>query len=189
MVKSQYDRVGLIPYYLFPEDGTVRKSLYDTSANNCVFDAQWSPTEQEITFTGENYTTEGWDIFLEEVAPLGNEGGSLTNLTSTPGEDERNAVWSPNGEQIVYMKGYEDVTGDLQQELFVIDIKDTSLSPIQLTNTVDEFETNPVWISSTEIAYLSWSPTELVWSLNTISVADQVSKRIMEIPSSWYERN
>lgn len=185
---SQYDKIGLIPYYLFLEDGAVRKSLYDTSANNCVFDAQWSPTEQEIIFTGESNATEGWDIFLEEVAPREGKGGSLINLTSTPGEDERNAAWSPSGEQIVYMKGYEDTTGDLHQELFVIDVNNTNLPPIQLTDTLEEFETNPMWISDTEIAYLSWSPTRLAWSLNTISIADHVSKRLMEIPTSWYQQ-
>ena len=67
-------------------------------------------------------------------------------------------------------------------------LDDLSSGPFQLTNTLDEFESNPIWLSQSEIAYLSWRPGEGSWFLNILSTSEggTASRRVMEIPSSWY---
>ncbi len=183
---SQYDKNGEIPYYIFVDSGRVEKSLYRESLHNCVADGQWSPNEPILSFSGQNEDTEGWDIFLETVASPNSKEWSLVNLTNTPREDEVNVVWSPDGNHLAYVKVYRDAADNLRQELFVLNPNDALPTPIQLTVTPDALVDSPWWISDTEIAYLTWSPAELIWSLNTVSLDEPEPKKIAEIPQLWY---
>lgn len=185
---SQYDENGAIPYYVYPASESVERSLFHTATQNCVIDARWAPRRQTIAFSGDNETLDGWDILLESVAPAESEGRSLVNLTNSPGEDEYNVSWSPDGREIVFVKGYEEAGGDLRQELFILDISDGSSAPVQLTDTRDEFETNPLWIAKNKIAYLSWRPADSSWTLKSISLArsDAKPETLLEIPQEWY---
>lgn len=186
----QYEENGLTPHYLFPDDdGRVQGSLFSTANHSCVLDGQWSPAGDVLAFTGVNETMEGWDIFLETVAAPGSgHDGSLLNLTNSPQEDERGATWSPDGDYIANTKAYKDESGRLQQELFLTVVEAAARSSRQLTATPDEFESNPIWLSESEIGYLSWKPLEQSWTLNILTMRGETttSRQVMEIPPSWY---
>lgn len=185
---SLYDPVGEIPYYIFPENEVVVQSLFHRSRHNCVTDVRWAPDKQEIVFSGDNDALDGWDIFRESVAPAGSEGRSLVNLTNSAGEDEYGVSWSPDGKEIVYVKVYEESADDLRQELFILEVNGRFASPVQLTDTPGEFETNPLWIAKEKIAYLSWNPDGASWSLKTISLVGTGTEpeTVLEIPREWY---
>lgn len=185
---SQYSENGAIPYYLYVEEQMVERSLFDTASHNCVIDARWAPDEQVIAFSGDNDLLDGWDIFLETVASVGSEDRFLTNLTNTPGADEYNVAWSPDGSTIAYTKAYYDSARNLRQELYLINLDDDSSLPVQLTDTLEEFETNPIWIAEDRIAYLSWHPAEAIWTLKAQSIDGTVSEpeTVLEIPREWY---
>lgn len=183
---SQYDKNGEIPYYIFVDSGRVEKSLYRESHHNCVADGQWSPKEPTLSFSGQNEDTEGWDIFLETVASANSKEWSLINLTNTPHEDEVNAVWSLDGQYLAYVKVYKDAAENQRQELFILNPNDILPTPMQLTDTPNALVNSPWWISDTQIAYLTWSPAELIWSLNTISLDESEPSKITDIPPLWY---
>jgi Tol biopolymer transport system component len=185
---AQYDRLGSVIYYLFVEAREAKRSLFYTNDLTCVLDAQWSPTSDVLAFSAENSATEGQDIFLERVPSDNRREWSLVNVTQSPGQDERNVTWSPDGTRIAFVKAFVDDQGAFRQELYLVDVEDDSLLQVQLTDTEDQYETDPMWLSDSEIAYLSWDREQLTWSLSKVSVADHRIEQIMEIPTSWYEK-
>jgi len=185
---SQYSENGAIPYYLYVEEGVLERSLFHAAFHNCVIDADWAPEEQTIAFSGDNDMLDGWDVFLETVAPAGSEERSLTNVTNTPGADEFNVAWSPDGSKIAYTKASYDSARNLRQELHLINLGDYSSLPIQLTDTLEEFEANPLWIAEDRIAYLSWHPAQATWTLKAQSIGGAAGEveTIFEVPRGWY---
>lgn len=186
---SQYDKNGEIPYYIFVDSGRIEKSLYRESLHNCVADGQWSPNKPTLSFSGQNVDTEGWDIFLETVTSPDSREWALVNLTNTPREDEINAVWSPDGKQLAYVKVYKDAADNLRQELFVLDLNDALLTPMQLTDSPEALVDSPWWISDTEIAFLIWSPADRIWSLNIVSLDEREPRKISDIPQLLYRES
>jgi Tol biopolymer transport system component len=185
---SQYDRLGSVIYYLFVEDGEAKRSLFYTNDRTCVLDAQWSPADEVLAFSAENSATEGQDIFLERVPSDNRREWSLVNVTQSPGQDERNVTWSPNGTRIAFVKAFEDEKGVFRQELFMVNVGGESLEQVEVTDTENQFETDPMWISDSEIAFLSWDNEQSTWSLNKVSIANNEIEQIMQIPESWYEK-
>lgn len=187
---NQYTKYGLVPVYIKPETGSwFISSIADAKSSwRCARDGKWSPSEQVIAFEGRTESTEGFDIFIEEVGVADRGQSVVTNLTNSPMEDEESVSWSPDGNQVAYVRGYLDESGAYQQELARIDLTGDALVPIQLTGTADEFETGPLWIAADEIAYLSWNHLQSRWYLKTLLVAtpDQQPETVMEIPESWY---
>lgn len=187
---NQFTKFGLVPVYIEPETGSwFISSIADAKSSwRCTNDGKWSPSEQVIAFRGRTESTEGYDIFIEEIGVADRGQSVVTNLTNSPMEDEESVSWSPDGNQVAYVRGYLDESGAYQQELARIDLTGDSLVPIQLTGTADEFETGPLWIAADEIAYLSWNHLQSKWYLKTLSVAtpDQQPETVMEIPESWY---
>lgn len=176
------DPKGLIMHYIYTDTGDIEQSQFQ-DAGSCVADAAWSPNEQSIAYSGESIA--GWDIYLETVANLGGNYRYLENLTNTPKEDERGVAWSPSGSHIVYVKTFADTDGRIHQELFLMDISDPEAEPIQLTDTLNEYESGPMWISDDEILYLSVSVPEQGFLLKSLSVSDQETQTLFVIPEKW----
>ena len=185
---SQYDSNGLVPYYLFGDLAKTVRSGFSSSQNNCVLDAQWSPKENILAFSGTNSSMQGWDIMLETIATLEGAESSLINLTNTPFEDEISSAWSPTGRQIAFVKAWVDPNSELRQDLYVVELDELESPLFQVTDTLIEYETSPMWISDTEIAYLSWVPDEPAWYLKVLSVAEPEGEPeiILRLPESWY---
>lgn len=76
----------------------------------------WSPDCRQIVFGRATSDTDGngivsssdfLDIHLLDVDTL-----EVSRLTNTPGEDEFNFAWSPNGERIAFCRVSNDTNGD-----------------------------------------------------------------------------
>lgn len=178
------DPKGLIMHYIHTGSGAIEQSHFQ-DPGSCVADAVWAPNDQMIVFSGES--TADWDLYLESVASKDDNDGSLLKLTNTPEVDERYAAWSPKGDSIVYVKTYTDIDNRVRQELFLIDISDLEAEPVQLTDTLDEYETGPMWITEDEIFYLSVSVPEQKFLLKSISVSDRETQTLYVIPEEWSE--
>jgi TolB protein len=111
--------------------------------------ASWSPDSKHIVFHGSasgtgtprlpgvpgSATTDS-DIFVANVDDVVAGVAAPRNLTQTAGLVEDDADWSPDGEQIVYVRHPE-------RELFVLNA-DGSGTPTRLTNNGEE-ERGPAW--------------------------------------------
>lgn len=186
---DQYRENGLMPVYLDVETSARSVSSFSVTFNSCAIAGTWSPSEHSFAFQGRTESTDGFDIFIEDVnLPHDNRRSVVTNLTNTPKEDEVSVSWSPDGRQVAYIWGYLDESGDYQQELARISMVEDSQEPVRLTDTPDEFETAPMWISAGEIAYLSWNHVQSKWRLKVLSMTspDRQPETVMEIPDSWY---
>lgn len=185
---AQFLERGLMPVYLFPKEELTVDSVSSTFDLSCIHGGLWSPLAETIAFQGSGEMTDGWDIFLEEVADPAEESGPLVNLTQSTGIDETNASWSSDGTRLVFTSSFLDADGNEQQELYQVLLTKQFPEFIKLTNTSEEFETNPLWISDSDIAYLSWVPDEAAWYLKVLSIAElgNPPMSILELPASWY---
>lgn len=178
------DPKGLIMHYIHTDSGYIEQSRYQ-DAGSCVVDAVWAPNTQLLAFSGESGA--GWDIYLESITNSSENVGYLKNLTNTPEEDERHASWSPSGDRIVYVKTFVDADNHVRQELFIVDINNPGAGPFQLTDTLDEYETGPLWIADDEVIYLSLSVPERGFVLKSISLSSSSheERTLFIIPEEW----
>jgi len=180
----QYRPIGVLPFHLQVADGRISESAIQ---EGCIVDAAWSPRDRTIAYNGQIQEGVGWDIFLETIQPAGE--AALVNLTDTPKEDESDIAWSPDGGYLAYAKTFVNNDNELRQELFIVDPYGVPVTPRQLTDTADTYETEPMWLSDREIAYLSWLPDESAWYLMVLSTdaPSVTSDTILRLPESWVE--
>lgn len=188
----QTERRGVIPFYIFTESGQIKRSQFD---HGCAISADWSPSGTRLLYsaTGDTGVEEigiaNWDLYVETVGATPEDELSLRNLTQTPTADEIAAAWSGDGQSIVYAQASTNEAEELWQDLFVIEPDDPAAAPRRLTATADEYETNPMWISNNEIAYLSWAPLERAWYLKRLVTNEPgaTPATVLKLPEPWYD--
>lgn len=185
LAATLYDQHGETIYYVFSREKAIERSAFAQVEQLCIANAAWSPKEAQLAFSAKNVEIGNWDIFVETVDPLKGTSKTLLNLTNSPGEDEFGVTWSPNGKAIAYITAFENEAGLLQQELFMVNLADSTYWPVQLTYTPGALETNPIWLSETEVAFLSWSSQTSSWSLRVISTVNRTVRTVLKIPDVW----
>ncbi len=189
---SQTEKRGVIPFYIFTESGQIKRSQLGTG---CALSPDWSPLGTRLLYsaTGDTGVEEigiaNWDLYVEGVGAGPEEEFSLRNLTQTPTEDEIAAAWSGDGQSVVYAQASTNEAEELWQDLFVIELDDPTAAPRRLTATADEYETNPMWVSDNEIAYLSWLPVERAWYLKRLATDEPgaTPATVLKLPDAWFD--
>lgn len=189
---AQAEKMGVIPFYIFPESGQIKRSQFEYG---CAISADWSPLGTMLLYSAtgdagrEELGLASWDLYVETVGARPEDEFSLRNLTQTPTADEIAAAWSGDGQSIAYAQAYADEAEALWQDLFVIEPDDPASAPRRLTTTADEYETNPMWLSDSEIAYLSWARVERAWYLKRLATNEPgtTPTTVLKLPDSWYD--
>ncbi len=185
LAASLYEQHGETIYYIFSREKAVERSAFAQVEQMCIASAAWSPKAAQLAFSAKNSEIGNWDILVETVDPTEGTSKALLNLTNSPGEDEFSVTWSPDGKSIAYITAFENEAGLLQQELFIVNLAGSTDRPVQLTYTPGDLETNPVWLSETEVAFLSWSSQTSTWSLRVISIVNRTVREVLKIPDEW----
>jgi Tol biopolymer transport system component len=121
--------------YSVDADGSDRERI--SPLDGWAFAPRWSPDGRTIAFTQS--ASNGAQIFL--VHPDGTDLVQVTDRWDSLGQ--YNAVWSPDGSQLVFQHG----DGGQVSDLWVIDTDGKGL--LQLTDT-PETEDSPSWLWATE---------------------------------------
>jgi TolB protein len=116
-------------------------------ASQSVASPAWSPDGKRIAFVQASATPheesgEGssWSwTFEAEIAVVNADGSRVRTLTRTPNRLESDPVWSPTGEQIVFVS--EDKAGN--RDLFLISADGTTTRSLTRTGALDEH--SPAW--------------------------------------------
>ncbi|MBX7253564.1 MAG: hypothetical protein K1X50_16410 [Candidatus Promineofilum sp.] len=188
---AQTEKRGVIPFYIFTESGQIKRSQLGMG---CALSTDWSPLETRLLYSATNDTDvddagRDWDLYMETMGPRPEDAFSLQQLTDTSTADEIAAVWSGDGRSIAYARASADETEALWQDLFAIYMDDPTYTPQRLTATADEYETNPMWLSDNEIAYLSWASNENTWYLKRLVINElgATPTTVLKLPESWYQ--
>ncbi|HSH05216.1 MAG TPA: hypothetical protein VLL52_22060 [Anaerolineae bacterium] len=139
-----------------------------TSPPYCVHDAIVSPVNNQIVFRSGH--DKNWDLFLLD------ENGDTNSLTRTQ-SDEREPVWSPDGQQIAFIR-FERITKEkIRQDIYILDID--SGEERALVQTSDMLEAAPRWSPDGKyIAFLSIEDEKQEWTLNIVSVDDGIVQQV-----------
>jgi dipeptidyl aminopeptidase/acylaminoacyl peptidase len=187
-------RAGLSGWYLtylHVDSGTVTRSLQSRLRRTCAAWAAWAPADPtRIVFSGLDSRTNGYDLFLEALPTEGRQQTrALVNLTNTANNDEINAVWSPDGDRVAFIRVWNrsDAAFSWQRDLFAL--SEGGDSPEQrLTTSRDGHEHAPIWSTDGEsLLFLNWSSIDREWTLRSVSVTTGVETDLLTLPESWYD--
>jgi len=107
------------------------------------------------------------------TVPVGE--GVVRNITRTPGSNDRNAVWSPDGKYIAYIG---DATGETEVYLQPAQ----GGKPIQLTKNNDTYIRRIQWSPDSKKIYYSDRKNRLV----EVDVATKAKRTVMENPAGEF---
>lgn len=127
--------------YLRTPDGSIKEISGDfIHAMNGSFGIM----PEQITFMAIDSSADEWDIFLYD-------NGNITNLTRNSGFRNEDPKWSPDGNQIVFKRGYWDNSvGDFVYDLAMLNIDTCEVT--MLTNDLAE-EAMPVFSEDGKFIY------------------------------------
>jgi Tol biopolymer transport system component len=119
---------------------------------------QWSPDGTKILYQSGVYNTLT-QTSLPDVFVMNADGSGKTNLTSTPDASDFAPVWSPDGTQIAFGRGYDD------QGIYVMDADGSD--PVNLTQTI--YDGYPSWSpDGTQIAFARFvNNTDMIYLMNS----------------------
>ena len=101
--------------------------------------------------------------------------GVVRNITRTPGSNDRNAVWSPDGKYIAYIG---DATGETEVYLQPAE----GGKPVQLTKNNDTYIRRVQWSPDSKKIYYSDRKNRLV----EVDVATKAKRTVMENPAGEF---
>ena len=164
----------------FDTTGAVEPKVIDVGIRIDTFAFQ-PPSGRRILFTGQVDNRIG-------LYAMDRDGGNLTVLVPPylkeiaqntgdywnfvlPVADLRNAIWSPDGQQIVFQQ-YEVTAHSRQMRLFMMDSNGRDLHPIT-TPIGDSIDANPVWSpDGTRIAFLRYQLDRNEWTYAVLRLSD-----------------
>jgi len=112
---------------------------------------------------------------LGDIWMMDADGTNQTNLTNTPGTNEGQPAWSPDGTRIAFTGPgalNEDNSGGLG-DIYVMDADPSTDDATNLTNTPDFLEYQPSWApSGTQIVFVRELPGQIISEQQDIFVMD-----------------
>ncbi|MBV9302907.1 MAG: S9 family peptidase [Acidobacteriaceae bacterium] len=131
-----------------------------------VFGAAWSPDGKQILFTAD--ISGRFNLWKVRAS-----GGWPVQLTQSD-DVQSGAAWSPDGKWIVYQ---QDQAGNELYDLYAI--PSDGGQPINLTNTPDIRELNPIWSPDGQTISLSYKPKEA--TSYDISLLDWKTRKVHKL--------
>ena len=174
MIAFASDRNGSFDVFVMPADGGPARRLTHHDSDDRP--ADFSPDDERVLFASARGDSKESSYFptgaLPELYEVSVEGGTPTRRLSTPAEQ---AVWSPDGSQIVYReeKAYESDLRKHDTSAFARDLWTYDVASGEHTKVTDftGADHDPAWSSDGDaLYYLSErSGTFNVWRLDLAS--------------------
>jgi hypothetical protein len=143
------DWVGTVQYFerrrmeYHPENAGTPYEVLLGLLGRILHDAVFFNVGGQIAFTSTRSGNQ--DIWV-----MDGDGGNASNVTNNPASDDFHADWSPDGQQLVFVRGYE-VTQN--QDIWIIDIDGSNARQLSDNPTADW---SPAWSpDGSRIAYVS----------------------------------
>lgn len=109
----------------------------------------WSPAGNQIVFA--NYTDPAQQ--LNDLYVINTDGSGFTQLTDTPAVSEDEAIWSPDGQKIVFTAFGKQDSGSFDKDIFIMNRDGTSIARVT-TDPGQDFD--PSWSpDSKQIVFVS----------------------------------
>jgi len=145
--------------YTIRPDSTLR-TLLTQSTGTINRDPAYSPAGDKIVFSRRD-SSGAYDLYT-----MTSNGGSVTNITNTPGINETSATWSADSAGLVYISDQ-----DGNPEIYTLQVSDPAGSTLRLTNTAAEEQYPRYSPDGTRLMFMR-RDTGGSWSLVISAVGD-----------------
>ena len=106
-------------YIVVPAAGGEARNLTQDQSHNCRYNSpEWSPDSREILFTTTFFPDEYRFFPALRVVGL---NGEVRDLVRDWGYASYSAVWSPDGERVIFVGNKNDAPFSAQNHLWVVD--------------------------------------------------------------------
>jgi Tol biopolymer transport system component/C-terminal processing protease CtpA/Prc len=163
-------RTGNYDVFVMPAEGGQPKQVTFHSAADLAVD--WSPDGKRILFAStRDGEPNGMDLYEVDVA-----GGTPRRVTR---DGAREGSYSPDGTQVVYVRGFntvwqDDYKGSANYDLYVTDL--AGGAPRRLTKTEGN-ELNPSWSADGKTIYFL-AETKGAWNFSSVPAAGGETKAL-----------
>lgn len=151
------------------------QQLTDDATEN--YEPTWSPDGTEVAFVTGSEGDDA-DSTAEKIRAVDLEGDTRTVITAERGEVLHSPSWSPNGEDIAYVRERPVDAGQPHVDLMV--------SGEQVTDGEDVFVFTPDWLSANELLYSADGDIR-VTNLSSDTVSDVPFTATFHLPELSYE--
>lgn len=142
------------------------------------YEPTWSPDGTEIAYV-TNPAGANTDDTVDKIKAVDQDGSTRTLVTAETGDTLHSPSWSPDGEDIAYMRERSDGESAGQVDLMV--------SETQITDEEDVFIFTPDWLSTDELLYSADGDIRVL-ELESGATSDVPFSATFHLPKIEYER-
>ena len=160
-------------YHFDPKTRVSRKIEITLTSDNIYSRNEMKDVSDKANGRNASITPDGSRIAVSargEVFNVPATEGVVRNITRTPGSNDRNAVWSPDGKHIAYIG---DATGETE-----VYIQGATGKPVQLTKNSDTYIRRLFWSPDSKKIFYTDRKNRLV----EVTVATKEKRTIMQTP-------
>lgn len=106
--------------YLSDEEGKTRIKVVDAPASNTIGYPAVSPAGKQIAFYSKYDKRRTWSIHTADIG-----GNNMRRLTNVKNVWDSAPAWSTDGKTIIFAREYKDVSGDWQEEIWLMNADGT----------------------------------------------------------------
>jgi Tol biopolymer transport system component len=174
-------KFGVRKVLVMNADGTNRTIVYDGEGAAIGYRPDWSPDGTKLVFWSN---VDGPGIYIYDL-----EAETLTKVceTMTSFDFVCSPVWSPvpvpdgvYGDGETYYLAYTDQGSDQINDVFLVEPVEGA-TPIQLTDTEEDFEIGPTWSPSASTLVIKWAHDDyrvgdkfLIYDMETGTLSDPI---------------
>ncbi|MBR2478179.1 MAG: PDZ domain-containing protein [Bacteroidales bacterium] len=165
-------------YKFDPKSRQSQKISIELTSDNIYGRQQMKDVSGKASARGASIPSDGSRVAVTargEVFSVPVGEGVVRNITRTPGSNDRNAVWSPDGKYIAYIG---DATGETEVYLQPAE----GGKPVQLTKNNDTYIRRVQWSPDSKKIYYSDRKNRLV----EVDVATKAKRTVMENPAGEF---